>query len=99
VGDLSDPSAWTRGYLTTDLTTRLAAVNSQITAVAGNILLVEKILQSSDDLYDKRYTWIDARIDLATGYLVQEVQAVTTRINTQIQVYNQLTKLLAVEGS
>jgi hypothetical protein len=99
VGDLSDPNAWTRGYLTVDITTRLAAVIAQIGHVTDNIALVEKILQSSDALYDKRYTWIDARIDLSTGYIVQEGQAVATRINTQIQVFNQLTKLLAVEGS
>jgi hypothetical protein len=69
------------------------------TNATGPISIIEESLNSSDQLYAKRYTWIDARINQQTGYLVLEQQAAATRLQTQENVYKQLIKLLTIEGS
>jgi hypothetical protein len=98
-----DTNAFARGYLTTDLNTRSTQVQSRITyltdTATGPISKITKALTGSDRLYDKRYTWIDARINLESGYLVQQTRAVTNRVKAQADVLNQLIKLLTVEGS
>jgi hypothetical protein len=43
--------------------------------------------------------WIDARINLESGLLVQQTQAVVNRLKAQQEVLNQLIKLLAVQES
>lgn len=65
----------------------------------GPIGKIQNVLASTDRLYDKRFTWIDARINLQTGILVGETRAIQARIQAQADVLKQLTKLLAVEGS
>jgi hypothetical protein len=76
---------------------RIAYVNP--TAANGPIQILQASLNTSDQLYNKRYTWIDARINLQSGYLALEAQSVSQRIATQAQVFNQLIKLLTVQGS
>jgi hypothetical protein len=94
-----DPGAFARATLTTDLNARASAVTSRISAISGITLQVQDILANTDKLYDKRYVWIDARVNLESGLVVQQTTAVTNRIKAQTNNYNQLLKLLAVEGS
>ena len=98
-----DPNAFARGYLTTDFTARLLVLAARILSLGdlgnGPIGKIQNVLASTDRLYDKRFTWIDARINLQTGILVGETRAIQARIQAQADVLKQLTKLLAVEGS
>jgi hypothetical protein len=91
-----DNDSFTRGILTSDLDTRDSWVDTRI-ASTTEIDLVQNILASTDVLYDKRYSWISARIDLQSGLIVQQATAITNRIKAQEDFYNQLIKLLAVE--
>jgi hypothetical protein len=93
-----DVSSFARGYTSddiaqrnTDIVNRQSALPSQISALVGTLV-------SGDRLYDLRFTWIDARINLETGILVKESREVADRIKAQQNILNQLTKLLAVQG-
>jgi hypothetical protein len=67
-----------------------------LTQIDTNVTNVEGELSSGDRLYDKRYVWIDARINLEKGVLVEKERAVANRIKAQADVLKQLTKLLSV---
>jgi hypothetical protein len=60
---------------------------------------LENILESSEKLYDKRFVWIDARINQEKGILFKQSRAVERRIKAQADTLKQLIKLLAVQGS
>lgn len=100
---LPDPPAFARGILTPDLDTRAAQALARTTYLTdpgvGPIAKIQKALTGSDRLYDKRFSWIDARINLETGYLVKEQRAVANRLKAQADILNQLIKLLTVQGS
>jgi hypothetical protein len=105
VAVVGDSGAYANSLLVqmSDITSRQSVVSGRISyltnAGTGPIAIIEASLNSSDQLYNKRYVWIDARIDLQTGLLVLEQTAVAQRIAQQAQLFNQLIKLLSVEGS
>jgi hypothetical protein len=74
-------------------------VDARIAALPTDILTVENILANTDRLYDTRWTWVDARINLESGLTVQQATATANRVKDQANIYKQLIKLLAVEGS
>ena len=86
--------------VTSDLDARETAVGARKTALenasSGYLSTLSGIMTSGDRLYDQRYAWIDARINLETGILVQQERAVTNRIKAQEETLNQLLKLLSV---
>jgi hypothetical protein len=92
-----DPDSFARGTLLSDLDARDVIVDARLADIPTEITTVENVLASTDVLYDKRYTWIDARINLKSGLVVQGATAVENRIQAQEDFYNQLIKLLAVE--
>lgn len=94
---VTDPTYFARGFLATSLTDRSSAASNRQTALPGIIQEVEGILKGGDRLYDRRYTWIDTRINLEKGIFVQQGRAVQNRIKATQDVLNQLIKLLAVE--
>ncbi len=96
---LPDPSSFARGALPADFTTRDGFVTTRIGVVPTTVDTVTKILTSTDALYDARYVWIDARINLESGLVAKQVIAQTNRVKAQADIYNQLVKLLAVQGS
>jgi len=100
---LPDPASFARGILTVDLDTRTTQAQTRLAYLTnpgtGPIAKIQKALTGSDRLYDKRYSWIDARINQETGYLVKEQRAVADRIKAQADILNQLIKLLTVQGS
>jgi hypothetical protein len=98
-----DAGAFARDITIAGLNARVAIVQARLTYLtspsAGSVVKVQNALASTERLYDKRYAWIDARINLEKGYLVSQTRAVANRIKTQQDVLNQLIKLLTVEGS
>lgn len=94
-----DPSMFAVAVTAADITARATAVQTRLTTLtspAGYITTVQSALTSGDRLYDKRYTWIDARINLQKGILTQISQSIAQRIQAQQDTVNQLIKLLAV---
>lgn len=96
---VTDSTAFARGILTADVDTRSTDVNARITALGsptGPTLKLENILASTEKLYDKRFAWVDARINLEKGLLVIQQRAADDRAKAIQELLNQLIKLLAV---
>lgn len=100
IGGSNDASAFALGVVLTDVNSRLAVVQGRLAYLAdaanGPVAKVQNALTGNERLYDKRYTWIDARINQSSGFLVGQQRALANRIATQATILNQLTKLLAV---
>lgn len=86
--------------LKSDLDARETQLSGGVDPIAKTIVaqLVD-IMASTEKLYDKRYVWIDARINLESGLLVRQEAAVRNRQKAQAEVIKQLTKLLAVRSA
>ncbi len=94
----TDAGAYAVGLLTADMDDRETALNARVSALNTTTLSqITDILEASDRFYDKRWTWIDSRINLQTGILTKKTRAVQDRIATQADVLNQLIKLLSVQ--
>jgi hypothetical protein len=99
---VGDAAAYAIRVVSTDLYLRLAAITTrtgQLTntdPTSGSLAALETSLASGDRWYDKRYTWIDARINLEKGILVKKDRAVQNRIKAQQESLNQMIKLLTV---
>lgn len=102
-GPVPDTVAFARAWLGPELAARSAAISSRQaligTAGTGYTAMLSNVLGGSDHFYDKRYTWIDARIDMQTGIIVKRSRAVAARVQSQANVVNQLFKLLSVQGT
>jgi hypothetical protein len=79
------------------LDARDVLVDSRLAAIPATVETVEEILANTDKLYDKRYAWIDARINLENGLVAQQAIAAENRVKAQQEFLNELIKLLAVE--
>lgn len=97
-----DAAAHAIGAVSADLVNRLAAIatrTGQLTDLdptLGSIMALEATLTSGDRWYDRRFSWIDARINLEKGILVKKDRAILNRIKAQQEALNQLIKLLTV---
>jgi len=97
---VGDAGAYATRLLTTDLNARETVVTARRTAITsptGYTASLEAELSSGDRLYDRRYTWIDARINLTNGILAKKDIAKANRLKAQADILNQLTKLLSVQ--
>ena len=94
-----DPSYYARGFRLSSLGDRMGLTSTRQSSLPTAIQTVEGVLKSGDKLYDRRYTWIDTRINREKGVLVQQKRAVQSRVKATADLLNQLIKLLAVEGS
>ena len=94
----SDNDSFARGTLSSDLDARDAIIDARLTSLTTAIETVENVLTSTDTLYDTRFVWIDARINLENGLVVQQTTAEENRVKAQADFLKQLTKLLAVES-
>jgi hypothetical protein len=92
-----DAGAYATRLVTSDLDARATAVSGRFTQVGTDVTSLESELSAGDRLYDKRFVWIDARINLEKGILVMKDRAVASRIKAQKDVLKQLTKLLSVQ--
>lgn len=81
-----------------DLDARLSQVvarMAQLSDPGGAVSILEDILTSGDRLFDKRYVWLNARMNLETGILTKRARAISNRIKAQQETLDQLTKLLS----
>lgn len=74
----ADPSAFATGVTTDLLIARATQLASRDTA--GLIDTVSGLMTSKEKLYDKRYTWIDARINTKTGKQARVIQSILDRV-------------------
>lgn len=81
-----------------DVDAREAQVVDRSEAIETVVEQLIDILANTEKLYDKRYVWIDARINLESGLLVRQELAVKNRLKAQTEMLKQLIKLLAVGG-
>jgi len=96
VGD----TAFARRTTNTDLNNRLAAVAARLLQLndpaTGDAVEVSEVMVSKDKLYDRRWVWIDARINQEKGILPKKDRAVTEREKALVETKKQLTKLLTM---
>lgn len=92
-----DTSAFAIGLTRSSISSRYSSVTSRQTQVADAVALVTSILSNTDKLYDSRWAWIDERINLQTGILIQKQRAVANRIKAQQDALQAMIKLLAVQ--
>jgi hypothetical protein len=95
-----DGAAFARRTTNTDLNNRLTGIAARETALtdpAGDAANISNAMSAGDKLYDRRFVWIDARINTETGILPKKDRAVSDRIKQQAEIVKQLTKLLSVE--
>ena len=88
-----------------DLLARVSALSSRYTKVQtgslgspSTISNVEAALKSRDKLYDKRYSWINARTNVQTGSLYVIERAVADRQAATAKLYDTLLQLLSLES-
>ena len=94
-----DAGAFATRILDSDLNDWVTTITNrrlQIDPTTGDVANLETSMSSGDRWYDKRYVWIDARINLEKGILPKKERAVDNRIKAQAEVLKQLTKLLTV---
>jgi hypothetical protein len=88
---------FTRAFDVTSISNRNTTVTSRQSDLVTSIGTISSIMSSVDRLYDSRYAWIDARINLQTGILVKKKRAVADRVKAQADILTSMIKLLAVE--
>ena len=97
-----DPGASSNYLLPTDVSNRIAVVSGRIAYLndpsLGPIATIHNALAGTEKLYDKRYAWINGRLNLLNGFLASEALAITNRIAAQANIVQQLLMLLAVQG-
>jgi hypothetical protein len=94
---VSDPAATAYGLVPSDIAARVPLDIARQTQVTNAIAFITATLADTDKLYDSRYAWIDNRINLQTGILVQGQRAVANRLKAQQDALNAMIKLLAVQ--
>jgi hypothetical protein len=92
-----DTSAFASGLTRSSISARHPLLNSRQSQVTDAVALINSILSDTDKLYDSRYAWIDDRINLQTGILIQKQRAVANRIKAQADALKAMIKLLAVQ--
>lgn len=93
----SDASAFARRTTLTDLNNRLGVIvirRAELNDPTGDIANIEAALSSGDRFYDRRFVWIDTRINLENGILPKKDRAAQERARQQAEIVKQLTKLL-----
>jgi hypothetical protein len=96
-GPVTDLNTYANGLLTSALNTREAAITARAAGTTTSISNVSGILTGSDRLYDKRFVWIDARVNVEKGLLPLQAQAIISRKKAQADIVKNLTKMLAVQ--
>jgi hypothetical protein len=89
-----DAQAHALGWFSSDLTTRASAGITRLNDVVTNTASLEGVLSAGDRLYDRRFVWIDARINQETGIVVRRTRATANRIKAQDETAKELIKLL-----
>lgn len=96
-----DTTAYANGLTAGILSAAETAVTDRITAlsdVTGPKATLENLLVTGG-LYDKRYTWISARIGLEKGTIVLKARAIQDRLKAQAKAVENMTKMLVLQSS
>lgn len=91
---VGDASAYATDLTAASLTGRAAQVTARLAEAEADASNISSVMSSIDRLYDTRFVWIDARINLETGILVKKTRAVKSRQKALKQIIKDLTKLL-----
>lgn len=91
---VGDGSAYATDLTSAVLTGRAAQVTARLTEAEADASNISSVMSSIDRLYDTRFVWIDARINLETGILVKKARAVRNRKKALRRLIKDLTKLL-----
>ncbi len=81
----------------TDVENRLDFIGP--TNATGVQTYIGAALSTTDDLYAMRYSWINARINLQSGYLILKNTAAAQVAVNQAATFNQLIQLLTIRNS
>ncbi len=93
---LGDADARATALLAADLPYRQAIAAARLASLSGVVSQIEAVLGGDGRLYDARYAWIDARINLSTGFVVRAARAVTDRATALETTRLQLLKILSL---
>ncbi len=92
-----DPNTFATRLMSTDLVAWSGAITGRETFLtdpaSGAISRVTNVLATKEKLYDKRYTWIDARLNRKTGMTAKRTQAVAERQVKTVEQTQSLNKL------
>ena len=99
VSVVGDAGAFGTRLLVADLNARELDVSDRISDLAdpsaGPPAVISSVLSSSGKLYDKRFVWIDARVNLTSGILPKKERSVTERLKAAKDIKKQLIKILS----
>lgn len=93
-----DAGAYANPLFILELDSRVTQITNRIPQLdfsTGGPAILSEALASGDQLYDKRYVWIDARTNLVKGILPLKERAVIDRRKARREVTKQLTKILS----
>lgn len=79
---VDDAGAYANGLVGTSLSNRVTSIDSRIADLddsSGPVQTVAALLSGGDQLYEKRWTWIETRIGMEKGLLPSRERAVQTR--------------------
>lgn len=98
-----DPLVYANPFLTSTFTARQATVSARVAYVNdttnGPVPKLTNVLANRDKLYDKRYVWIDGRVNVEKGFVYMQARAVDNRNANLVKQVNDLIKLLSLEDA
>ena len=92
-----DTAAYANGFTPASIAARPSLDATRQTQVADAVSFIMSTLADTDRLYDSRYAWIDDRINIQNGILIQKQRAVANRLKSQQDALQAMIKLLAVQ--
>jgi hypothetical protein len=99
---LPSGTAFGTALRTSDVTARQVVISNRQTylndAGTGPAARIENVVGSRDKLYDIRFTWIDARVNLESGVLYEIDRAVARRNDNLTKTTQQLLRLLSLSS-
>lgn len=97
-----DLAVYVNGVTLAGVVARQVAVAARQGALSNGVTgagaVAQRALVTKDKLYDKRFAWIGARVNVQDGTLYQVSRAVAQRQTAQQQLVGQLYQLLAMRG-
>lgn len=92
-----DTAAYANGLTRDSISSRPSLDAARQAQIADAVSFITSVLADTDKLYDSRYTWIDGRINIQKGILIQKQRAVEDRLKAQQDALQAMIKLLAVQ--
>lgn len=97
---VDDAGAYANRYTHAAFDTRVTEIDARYTSIfdvgTGALTTISSILSSGEQLYERRFVWIDARVNLEKGILPGKERAVEVRNKAKKDLRKQLIKRLSV---